>query len=274
MDHPLGAQLMVFAVAGLLEIETVGLGLRAVLALAVGVTEVPPAPRHAVIEQRVVGGVQVIAHRIMTAAQHQLIGQAQRAVPVKRRAPLLLAGAALAVVTARQPDTPRLLRGVLDQHLAATDVLARRQLHLRLIRRQAVELIHHLLDFPQIDQLPAPAGKSHPQFALRQLAALRALQPFEPALDHQHLQMPAGQILLRQVGTAGDQAFFDVVIGDDFQQLVELRDAQALTDVRLEQAIFLAVRKTVGAFEFDVLDGETTGVGRGRRGRGLGCLAG
>ncbi|MNL60129.1 hypothetical protein D3C87_1839150 [compost metagenome] len=86
--------------------------------------------------------------------------------------------------------------------------------------------------------------------------------------------MPAGQILRRQVGTAGDQAFFDVVIGDDFQQLVELRDAQALTDIWLEQAIFLAVRETVGAFEFDVLDGETTGVGRGRRLSRFGCLSG
>ena len=38
----------------------------------------------------------MIGHRIVTAAQHQLIGQTQRAVPIKRRAPLLLAGAALA----------------------------------------------------------------------------------------------------------------------------------------------------------------------------------
>lgn len=74
MDHPLDAQLMIFAVAGLLEIETVGLSSRAVLALAVGIIEVPPAPRHAVIEHRVVGGVLVIGHRIVTAAQHQLIG--------------------------------------------------------------------------------------------------------------------------------------------------------------------------------------------------------
>ena len=133
MDHPLDAQLMIFAVAGLLEIETVGLRSRAVLALAVGIIEVPPAPRHAVIEHRVVGGVLVIGHRIVTAAQHQLIGQAQRAVPIKRRAPLLLASAALAVITARQPGTPRILRRVLDQHFAATDLFAQGQLHLRLI---------------------------------------------------------------------------------------------------------------------------------------------
>ncbi len=152
----------------------------------------------------------MIGHRIVTAAQHQLIGQTERAVPIKCRAPLLLAGAALAVITAGQPGTPRLLRGVLDQHFTATNVLARRQFHLRLIRRQAVQLIDHLLDFPQIDQVTALAGESHAQFTVRQMAALRALQPFEPALDHQHLQMPARQILLRQIGPASDQAFFSM----------------------------------------------------------------
>lgn len=77
-----------------------------------------------------------------------------------------------------------------------------------------------------------------------------------------------------QIGATGDQAFFDVVVGDDFQQFIELGDAQALTDVGLEQAIFFAVREAVGALEFDVFDGETTGVGGGCWQDRFGCLAG
>ena len=40
----------------------------------------------------------MVADRVMAAAQNQLIGQAQRAVPFKAGAPLLFAGAFLAVV--------------------------------------------------------------------------------------------------------------------------------------------------------------------------------
>ncbi|MNF73392.1 hypothetical protein D3C87_1270150 [compost metagenome] len=86
--------------------------------------------------------------------------------------------------------------------------------------------------------------------------------------------MPGRQVLLRQVGAAGDQAFFDVVIGNDFQQFIELRDTQALANVRLEQAILLAVGETVGTVELDVLDGKTTAVGRRRRLRRLDLFAG
>lgn len=52
--------------------------------------------------------------------------------------------------------------------------------------RQAVELIDHLLDFAQVDQFAGPAGESHRQFTVGQLAALRALQSFQFSLDHQH----------------------------------------------------------------------------------------
>ncbi len=86
--------------------------------------------------------------------------------------------------------------------------------------------------------------------------------------------MTAGKILLRQVGAAGDQALFDVVVGDDFEQLVKLRHTQALADVGRKQLLAFASGKTVGALEFDGLDGEATGIGRcGRLGR-LRLLAG
>ncbi|MNL53787.1 hypothetical protein D3C87_1770590 [compost metagenome] len=68
MDEALGAQLMILAVAALAEVETIALGLGAVFALAVGITEVPPAPRHVVIEHRVFRGFLMIAQRIMAAA--------------------------------------------------------------------------------------------------------------------------------------------------------------------------------------------------------------
>lgn len=53
VDHPLGAQLVVLAVAGLLEIKAIALGHRAVIALVVAVAEVPPTPRHVVVEHGV-----------------------------------------------------------------------------------------------------------------------------------------------------------------------------------------------------------------------------
>ncbi|MNH39162.1 hypothetical protein D3C79_1002920 [compost metagenome] len=86
--------------------------------------------------------------------------------------------------------------------------------------------------------------------------------------------MPAGKVLLRQIGATGDQAFFDVVISDDLEQFVELGHAQALADVRLQEALTRDGRKGIGALEFDLLDEKTTAVGRGRgRCRG-GRLAG
>ena len=100
MDDPLQAQLVVLAVAGLLEVEVAGMGQGAVLGLAVGVIEVPPAKRQVVIEHRVARGFLVIADRIMAAAQGQLVGQAERVVPIQARPPLLFAGAALTTVVA------------------------------------------------------------------------------------------------------------------------------------------------------------------------------
>ncbi|MDR6356290.1 hypothetical protein Q3H58_002961 [Pseudomonas psychrotolerans] len=50
MHHPLGLELLVLAVAALLEGEAVGLGLGAVVVAAVAVVEGPPAPRQAVTQ--------------------------------------------------------------------------------------------------------------------------------------------------------------------------------------------------------------------------------
>ena len=131
-----------------------------------------------------------------------------------------------------------------------------------------------MFDFPQVDQRADLAGKGHGQLPLGQLAVGGAFQAFEPALDHQHLQVSAGQVLLRQVGTAGHQALLEVVVGDDLEQLVELADAQALADIGLEQARLLGGGQAVGALEFDVLDRETAGVGRRGRRCGSGLFSG
>ena len=114
------------------------------------------------------------------------------------------------------------MRGVFDQYRAAAHGLARGQLHLGLIGRQAIELVDGLLDFSQVQYLAAFAGKGHGQLAVRQLAVVGALQAFEFALHHQHLQMPLGHVLLRQVGATRHQALVDVEVGEVFEQGVEL----------------------------------------------------
>ncbi len=208
----------------------------------------------------------MIADRIMAAAQRQLVGQAERIIPIQTRAPLLLAGAALAAVVPRQPDAPGLLRGVFDQHITAAHGLARRQFHLRLVRRQAVELVDHLLDFAQVEQLAGFAGETHRQLAVGDAAAFGAFQTFEFAFDHLELEVAAGKVLLRQVGAAGDQPFSEVAVGDDLEHFIELRHAQALADVGPDQRGALAFGQRVGAGEFDGFDREATGIhGRGRR---------
>ncbi len=123
-------------------------------------------------------------------------------------------------------------------------------------------MIDHLLDLPQIEQIARLARKAHGQLPLGESAVLGALQALKPSLDYQHLQMPAGQILLWQIGTARDQALFQVRIGNGLEQLVKLRHAQALIDVGLEQALALALGQGIGAFELDGLDREATGIGR------------
>ncbi|MNL06382.1 hypothetical protein D3C87_1270160 [compost metagenome] len=139
------------------------------------VTEIPPTPRQVVIEHCVVRRVLVIAHRVVTAAQHQLIAQTQRAVPIEGCAPLLFAGAALPIVAAGKPRPPGFLRGVGDQHLTAADVLAGSQFHRGLVRGQTIELIDHLLDFAQVDQVTRFTGKGHRQFAFGQMTVRGAL---------------------------------------------------------------------------------------------------
>ena len=134
--------------------------------------------------------------------------------------------------------------------------------------------IHQLLDLAQVQRLTDLAGKRHGQFTLGDVAAFGAAHRFKFAFDHQHLQMAAGEVLLRQVGAAGDAAFGDVIVGDDLEQLIELRDAQALAYIGFEQQRAVAGRQAVGAFEFDVFDREAAGVGRRSRCLWLGFFAG
>ncbi|SDB09303.1 hypothetical protein SAMN03159382_00955 [Pseudomonas sp. NFACC23-1] len=216
----------------------------------------------------------MIADGIVAAAQGQLVSQAQGAVPVQGSAPLLLAGAFLPVVMPGQASAPRLLRGVIDPHFAAADVLPRRQFHLYTVGRQTVQLIDHLLHLTQVEQFAGFAGKSHRQLAIRQPTVLGTFQAFQAPLDDQHLQVTAGQVLLRQVGATGDQAFVEIMVSNDFEQLVQLRHAQALADVRLEQVFALRIGQSIGALELDGLDREATGIDRGRRLSRLRLLAG
>ncbi len=145
---------------------------------------------------------------------------------------------------------------------------------MRLLGGQAVELVHQLLDFAQVERLADLAGKGHGQLTIGHAAALGAFESFEFAFDHQHLEVTAGKVLLRQVGAAGDPAFVDVVIGDDLEQFIELRHAQALADVGFEQTLAVGGGQAVGAFERDVPDREATAVGGRGRGLGLGFFAG
>lgn len=98
VDDSFGVQLVILAVAGLLEPETIGLCLGAVIALAVAVVEGPPAIRKAVIEEGIVGGALMIADGVMAAPQHQLVSQPQRTVPIQGGPPLLFAGALLPII--------------------------------------------------------------------------------------------------------------------------------------------------------------------------------
>ncbi|KPG82526.1 hypothetical protein AEQ63_11415 [Pseudomonas sp. RIT-PI-o] len=60
----------------------------------------------------------------------------------------------------------------------------------------------------------------------------------------------------------------------DFKQLVELRHAEAFADIGFEQTRLFALGQAVGAFELNVLDGETATIGGGRRLRWSGVFAG
>ena len=92
---------------------------RAVVALAVAVGEGPPAPGQAVEQALAVGMAPAVGHRVAVGAQVELVGQAQRAVPVQAQAHLLLAGADVAVVVARGGDPPGLVALALETHPAA-----------------------------------------------------------------------------------------------------------------------------------------------------------
>lgn len=88
-------------------------------------------------------------------------GLSQRVVPVEGQAHLLLASAALPAIVSRQPGTPRLLGGIGDLDLTTANIPARLELHFRLVRRQAIELVDHLLQLAQINQIADTPRKSH-----------------------------------------------------------------------------------------------------------------
>ncbi|MNC61256.1 hypothetical protein D3C75_1111880 [compost metagenome] len=81
--HPLHAQLVILAVAVLLEVVVRRLGQGAVLALAVAVADVPPAERQVVVERGIVRGLLVVANGVVATSQHQLVSQPQRTVPLQ-----------------------------------------------------------------------------------------------------------------------------------------------------------------------------------------------
>lgn len=83
--------------------------------------------------------------------------------------------------------------------------------------------------------------------------------------------MAGAQVLLRQVGAAGDQATGQVVIGDGLEQGIELLDTEALAQPGFDQAVAVGLGELVGALDLDGVDGEAAGIGcsGGDRLRGL-----
>src|SRR5690606_4761366 len=149
----------------------------AVIALAVAVAEGPPAPGHQVVEALVVRMAVAVADRIAAGAQDQLIAQAQRAVPVEPEAPLLLAGAGLTLVVATGTHAPGLGGLTVHLHPTAAHFLPRRQLDLRATRRQAIELVDHLLQLAQVQALAGRARKGHADLGIAR-PAVAALEAF------------------------------------------------------------------------------------------------
>ncbi len=129
-----------------------------------------------------------------------------------------------------------------------------------LVRWQAVELIDHLFDLAQVQQLAGAARKAHGQLTRGKLAAFCRLQAFETALHHDDLQAAVGQVLLGQVGTAGDQAFLNIKIGNALEQRVQLRDAQALAKIGFEQALAFRRGERISTLQHDIADRKTAAV--------------
>lgn len=144
---------MGLGITGLLEVVAIDRDLGAVLALARPVGEVPPSPGHVVVKRRAARGMLMVGHRIVVASQRQLVGQPQRVVPVEGQPHPLLASAALPAIVSCQPGTPGFLWSIGDLDLTTANIPARLELHFRLVRRQAIELVDHLLQLAQINQI-------------------------------------------------------------------------------------------------------------------------
>ena len=166
----------------------------------------------------------------------------------------------------RQANTPGLLRGVFDQYITAPHGLARRQFHLRLVRRQAVQLIDHLLDFAQIEQFALLAGEAHGQLTVSDSAAFGSLQALQLTFDHLDLEIAAGKVLQQQIRATGDQAFGQITVGDHLEHCVELRHTKTLAEVGLDQMSSLTFSQRIRAAQLDGFDREAAGVDRCCRG--------
>ncbi|MCY1415163.1 hypothetical protein D9M71_306350 [compost metagenome] len=167
VQHPFGAQLVVLAIAVELEGEAGILIAGAVVTLAVAVVEGPPAVRNAVPQALVVGMLPVVADHVLSSAQTELVGQAQRAVPVQTNARLLFAGAGIAVVVAAGRNAPGFVALALELHAAAADLRARDQFQLRLTRRQTIDLVDQLLQLAQVEHVAGRTREGHAQFTRR-----------------------------------------------------------------------------------------------------------
>ncbi|MCY1558115.1 hypothetical protein D9M68_950210 [compost metagenome] len=131
MQHALGAQLVGLAIAVQGEGEAIAFATGAVVPLAVAVTEGPPTVGQAVERALVIRVAPLVSDGIVVGTQAELVGQAQRTIPVQTEPQLLFAGAEIAVIIAGGRDPPGLAPLTLEGYPAATHLLAGQQFQLR-----------------------------------------------------------------------------------------------------------------------------------------------
>ena len=119
-------------------------------------------------------------------------------------------------------------RSVVDDHHAAASGVARLNVELCVVGWQAVDLVNALLQITQIEQTA---------FALRKYIANRDAigipvvdhDFFNHAFNHQNLQLPTAQVLLRQVGAGRDETAVNIKLCDFTQNALNVRHIQAAT---------------------------------------------
>ena len=162
---------------------------------------------------------------IARCGKRPLIGETQRIIQREGGVHLPGAGAFLAAVIGAERERDRYARGTAQQnHFGKAGLLARLNIDSHLLRRQAVELLHALLNIAQIQYVTNQAGKRHLQ-RRRLLTVLRngLDSPFANA-DGQHA---AGDILLLQPGLRSDIAALQISIGGFVHQTVDVLQRQA-----------------------------------------------